>query len=68
LNLLADRTPDLEISAGADLTDDLIQAGFVVGIHTYALYLASELGIPTFGYFSSNPNHWSSNFPKISSI
>ena len=68
LNLYAEQTTDLEISTNTNLTDDLIQADFVVGTHTYALYLASELGIPTFGYFSNNPNHWTHNFPKIVSI
>ena len=58
----------INVSTNTNLIDDLIGADFVVGFNTYALYLASELRIQTFGYFSHNPDHWSCHFPKISAI
>ena len=56
---------EVKVSENFDLLDDLIKADFVVGFHTYALYLAAELGIQTFGYYAGDFEHWSNSFPKI---
>ena len=61
-------TDGVSVSKNLDLIDDLLKADFVVGFHTYALYLASELGIQTFGYFTQETEHWTHNFIKISPI
>lgn len=59
---------EVTVSRNTDLLEDLIKADFVVGFHTYALYLAAELEIQTFGFYAKDINHWSHNFPKISPI
>ncbi len=59
---------EVTVSENFDLLDDLIKADFVVGFHTYALFLAAELDIQTFGYYADKYEHWTNSFPKISPI
>ncbi len=59
---------EVTVSDNIDLLDDLIRTDFVVGFHTYALYLAAELEIRTFGYYAGDTEHWTNGFPKISPI
>ena len=56
---------EVMVSESIDLLDDLVKADFVVGFHTYALHLAAELDIQTFGYYAEDTEHWTNSFPKI---
>lgn len=62
------KSKDIILSTNTNLIDDFSGADFVVGFNTYALYLASELRIPTFGYLADDAEHWSNHFPKISPL
>jgi hypothetical protein len=59
---------DLRLSLNYKLVEDLALANFVVGFHTYALLLASELNITTYGFFAHHNEHWSNSFPQIQSF
>ena len=56
----------VEISEGRSLLDDLKSTGYVVGFNSQAMYLSSQSGIPTYGYFKNFTGHWTNHFPEIS--
>lgn len=56
----------VEISASRSLLDDLKSTGYVVGFNSQAMYLSSQSGIPTYGYFKNFTGHWTNYFPEIS--
>jgi hypothetical protein len=56
----------VEISAGRSLLDDLKSTRYVVGFNSQAMYLSSQSGIPTYGYFKNFTGHWTNHFPEIS--
>jgi hypothetical protein len=54
-----------EISNSRTLLEDLIAARCVIGMSSYALYLAHKSGIPTYSVFAGKYGHWTSRFPRI---
>lgn len=56
---------DFEISNSKTLLDDLKSARVVIGMSSYALYLAHKCGIPVYSVFGGKYGHWTSRFPGI---
>jgi RimJ/RimL family protein N-acetyltransferase len=54
-----------EISKNRTLLEDLLTAKVVLGMSSYALYLAHMSGVPTYSLFAGNSRHWTSKFPGI---
>lgn len=54
-----------EISNSRTLLEDLKVARIVIGMSSYALYLAHKCGIPTYSVYAGKYGHWTSRFPGI---
>jgi RimJ/RimL family protein N-acetyltransferase len=60
--------PEIKFSSGTDLIADLVNSKIVIGLSSYALYIAAKCGIDTYSLFSGLPNHWSNLHPEIRNL
>jgi hypothetical protein len=56
------------LSENNDILDDLVNAGFVVGLPSYALFLAQSLGLQVFSAEDTNENWHGPLFQPLNSI
>lgn len=65
-NVLKNHPGEFEISESPTLIDDLKVSQVVLGLSSYALYIASMCGLTTFSCFAGQKGHWTEMFPQIS--
>ena len=58
----------VEISQNESLETDLANSVAVVGFSSTALYIASELGIPTYSFYRGFSEHWTNYFSNIKQL
>jgi len=58
----------LVFSVNSELIDDLNICSLVVGLNSYALYIAAMCGKETKSYFKSNTEHWTSSISEIGNL
>lgn len=68
LDNLAKLPYDVEVSKSAILIEDLVRSGVVLGLNSYALYISAMCGIDTYSFFADSDDHWTKEFPVISSL
>lgn len=68
LKMLQDQESNFEVSTKLSLIGDLERAGAVLGLNSYALYIAAMCGIETYSCFAGENEHWTKNFPGIINI
>ena len=59
---------EVEVSERTLLLEDLEISGVVLGLSSYALYIAAMCGIDTYSCFAGMKGHWTERFPKISPL
>lgn len=59
---------EFELSKGESLLEDLRNSEVVIGLNSYALYIASQCEIATYSCFAGRVGHWTTNFQKIREI
>lgn len=65
-SVFKDHLEEFEISETTTLIDDLKVSQVVLGLSSYALYIASMCGLITFSGFAGQKGHWTEMFPQIS--
>lgn len=56
---------EIKFSNYPSLLEDLTHSSIVVGISSYALYIASMCGLETYSSYEENKDHWTNHFPLI---
>jgi hypothetical protein len=65
LEAVANDTDYRYIISRQTLEEDLLKTKYTIGVSSHALYLSSELGIPTYSVFAGQKNHWTKDFLNI---